>query len=198
MCAAAAAAAGDSAEARRLTEEAVAVDRRSGETVRLNEHLVNLAAQQLEGGDLDGAEASAREAAALALGRGDDVLAADANLALAVAALLRSKPARALALVRLAATAEPQGRLDDLWGVVEIAGAALIGMDRFELGLRLLAAAEATRKRAGIERTAAFASIREAALAKARAACPGAELAREKRRGARTSIARALELVRNS
>ena len=198
MRAAAASAAGDAAQARRFTEEAVAVDRRSGVTLRLNEHLVNLAIHQLEGGDLDGAEASAREAAALALGRGDDVLAADAALSLAVAALLRGKPARALAHARLAATGEPNVRLDDYWGVVEIAGAALVGVDRFELGVRLLAAAEATRKRTGADRTATFASLSDAALTKARAALAGPDFAREKRRGARTPIARALELLGSS
>jgi DNA-binding transcriptional LysR family regulator/predicted ATPase len=158
---------GDVARALELGEEAVEIARCSDDPASLPTKLHNLAAVYMQSGDLVAARSRFNEARTIATARGNDFLLSESNVGIASIELLEKNGTGALALMRDALPLEAASRPDAVWFVLELAGAALIATTRYAAGVRILAAAEAERERAGGERDAFQANLRAGALSAA-------------------------------
>jgi hypothetical protein len=121
----------------------------------------------MQSGDLVAARSRFDEARTIATARGNDFLLSESNVGIASIELLEKNGTAALALMRDALPLEAASRPDAVWFVLELAGAALIATTRYAAGVRILAAAEAERERAGGERDAFQANLRAGALSAA-------------------------------
>jgi tetratricopeptide (TPR) repeat protein len=178
---------GDLRAARRLYEEALAVDRRPGNDERLIPHLLNYAALLIRSGELEAADDATAEAAGVARVRGADRMIAAAAENAAVIALLRDRPERALDLLQETLRRRGPEESGLIWTALELTGIALIGDERHEQGVRFLGLARRIRADRGDELDSTFTALHERAVGRARSALGARTFARAHGRGERLS-----------
>jgi predicted ATPase/DNA-binding transcriptional LysR family regulator len=160
---------GDVARAVELGRQAVDVDRRAGIETGVAVHLHNLGGILLRSGDLAGAKALLEESRAIGESIGDDLHVASTVFALAMIDLREGDGEAALArAIEALPTVMKRGDSLAVSSALDLAGAALIAVDRVADGASTIAAAEELRRSVGHERTADLEEVCEEAIALAR------------------------------
>jgi DNA-binding transcriptional LysR family regulator/predicted ATPase len=187
---------GDVARAVELGQQAVDVDRRAGIESGVAVHLHNLGGVLLRSGDLAGAKALLEESRTIGEGIGDDLHVASTVFALAMIDLREGDGEGALArALEALPTVMSRGDSQGVWSALDLAGAALIAVDRLADGASTIAAAEELRKSVGHERPADLDEVCEEAIERARHALGDEGLGAAIEAGTQLSPDQAAELV---